>query len=280
MKFSHLGRNIELHADVEIGPEPVSAAQVKRLVQTGSTSALFHLAILTPNITHTHPTPPSHPISSIAALLHQFHHLFQTPHGLPPPRDTAHRITLPPTTSPVNVRPYRYPHYQKAEIEKQISELLSAGLIRPSTSPYSSPVLLVKKKDGTWRLCADHRALNSVTIRDRFPILTIDELLDELGHASWFSKLDLRQGFHQIPMHEADVEKTAFQTHHGHYEYLVMPFGLCNAPSTFQSAMNNLLGPFLSQFATVFFDDILVYSDSLDSHITHLRTIFQALVKS
>lgn len=128
-------------------------------------------------------------------------------------------------------------------------------------------------------MCVDYRTLNAITIHDHFPIPTIDELLDELGQVSWFSKLNLRQGFHQILMHEPNIEKTTFRTHQGHYEYSVMPFGLSNTPSTFRAAMNNLLTPFLRCFATVFFDDILVYSKSLSSHIQHLEMIFQALLQ-
>ena len=275
MRFRYADRDISLRADVAIGPEPASATQLKRLIQTGSTSEFYQLHVISPN----QPDPPDFPhhIQSIELLLQRYAHLFQPPTRLPPPRQVVHRITLQPSTAPVSVRPYRYPYFQKNEIEQQVSDLLSAGLIRPSTSPYSSPVLLVKKKDGTWRLCVDYRALNSNTVRDRFPIPTIEELLDELGCASWFSKLDLWQGFHQILMEEHDVEKTAFRTHNGHFEYLVMPFGLCNAPSTFQSAMNRLLQPFLRRFATVFFDDILIYSDSLSSHIQHLETVFRTL---
>lgn len=190
MHFNHLGQDISLKADVTIGPEPTSVAQLKCLIHTGSTSAFYHLSLV-PERQPEQPTT-QHPISSIANLLLQYDHLFQPPSQLPPPCNVVHRITLNPSTAPVNVRPYRYPHFQKNEIEKQIFYLFSAGLIRPSTSPYSSPVLLVKKKDGMWRPCVDYRALNSVTVRDRFPIPTIDELLNELGHTSWFSKLDLR----------------------------------------------------------------------------------------
>lgn len=128
-------------------------------------------------------------------------------------------------------------------------------------------------------MCVDYRALNSVTIKDRFPMPTIDELLDDLGHASWFLKLDLRQGFHQILMAEDDIPKTAFRTHQGHYEYRVMPFGLSNEPSTFQATMNALLQPFLRKFTVVFFDDILVYSTTLDDHLHHLTLVFEALLQ-
>ena len=174
MNFTHQGQKVSLTTDATIGLEPVSPAQLKRFIQTGSTSAFYQLNVRP--ITKTEPAPAQHPFPSIQHLLLRYHHLFQTPSRLPPPRQVVHRITLHPATAPINVRPYRYPHFQKNEIERQVSDLLSAGLIRPSSSPYSSPVLLVKKKDGTWRLCVDYRALNAVTIRDQFPVPTIDEL--------------------------------------------------------------------------------------------------------
>jgi hypothetical protein len=217
----------------------------------------------------------AHPL--LADLLQQHSDIFDEPQGLPPVRPCDHRVHLLPDTAPVAMRPYRYPQLQKDELKRQVAVMLAQGIIRILTSSFSAPVLLVRKADGTWRFCIDYRSLNAMTSKDKFPIPVVDELLDELHGARFFTKLDLRSGCHQVRMHPDDIEKTAFRTHHGHFEFLVMPFGLSNAPTTFQALMNDVLSPYLRRFVLVFFDDILIYSSSWAEHLQHVAIILNEL---
>lgn len=164
------------------------------------------------------------------------------PPGQPPNRGFEHTNKLEPGIQAVITTPYRHPKAYKDEIEKAIQELLALGHIKPSSSPFASSVVLVKKKDGTLRMCIDYRALNKKTLKNRYPIPRIDELMDELRGANYFSKIDLRFGYHQIRVRDQDIPKIAFWCHFGHFEFLIMPFGLTNAPATFQSYMNPSFG--------------------------------------
>ena len=188
----------------------------------------------------------------LQVLLQRYAKLFEEPTGLPPVRVHDCHIPLKDDKQVVKIRPYRYPTMQKDEIEKLVAEMKSTGIIRDSNSPFASLVMLVRKKDETWRLCIDYRQLNQLTVKDTFPIPLVEELLDELSGSSWFTKLDLRSGYHQIRMREEDIPKTAFRTHHGHYEFLVMLFGLTNALSTFQALMNHVFQLLLRRFVFFF----------------------------
>jgi hypothetical protein len=209
----------------------------------------------------------------LEALLLSFGGLFADPVSLPPKRAHDHRIILKPDAQPIAVRPYRYPAAHKDELERQCAAMMEQGIVRRSDSPFSSPVLLVKKPDGSWRFCVDYRALNALTVKDAFPI----PVVDELHGVKFFTKLDLQSGYHQVRMRPEDVHKTAFRTHDGLYEFLVMAFGLCNAPTTFQALMNDVLRQFLRRFVLVFFDDILIYSKTWADHLRHLQAVLNEL---
>ena len=197
--------------------------------------------------------------------------------GLPPPREVDFRIELHPGMSPISMTPHRMAPVELQELKVQIQELLGNGFIKPSTSPWGSPVLFAKKKDKTLQLCIDYRQLNRVTIKNRYPLSMIDDLFDQLKGARVYSKIDLRTGYHQLRVREADIPKIAFRTRYGHFEFTVMPFGLTNAPAAFMGLMNRVFQPYLDQFVVVFVDDILIYSQSEVEHEDHLRIVLQLL---
>ena len=163
------------------------------------------------------------------------------------------------------------------ELKIQLQELLDKGFIKPTVSPWGAPVLFVKKKDGSMRLCIDYRELNKVTLRNKYPLPQIDDLFNQLQGACVFSKIDLRSGCHQLRIRWEDVPKIACRTSYGHYELLVMPFGLTNVPVAFMDLMNRVFKPYLDQFVVVFIDDILVYSRTRDEHECHLSFVLQTI---
>ncbi|GJY85059.1 putative reverse transcriptase domain-containing protein [Tanacetum coccineum] len=199
--------------------------------------------------------------------------------GLPPARPVEFQIDLIPGAAPVARTPYRLAPSEMKELSEQLQELSDKGFIRPSSSPWGAPVLFVKKKDGSFRMCIDYRELNKLTVKNRYPLPRIDDLFDQLQGSSIYSKIDLRSGYHQLRVQEQDIPKTAFRTRYGHYEFQVMPFGLTNAPAVFMDLMNRVCKPYLDKFVIVFIDDILIYSKDKKEHEEHLKAILELLKK-
>lgn len=221
--------------------------------------------------------------SAISKVCREYRDIFYLPGDkLTSTKTIEHEITLLNNTAPVHVRPYRIPHAQKDELDRQIGKLLENDVIRPSNSPFNAPILLVPKEvdnsgEQKWRLAVDLRRLNDVTIGDSYPLPNITEILDQLGNSRYYSALDLAAGYHQIPVREEDKGKTAFSTGNAHYEFNRMPFGAKGAPAVFQRLMNTVLAGLIGKTCLVYLDDIIVWSSSVSEHETKLREVFERL---
>jgi hypothetical protein len=213
-------------------------------------------------------------------LLRQFAPSFSEPTGVNVKTGVYHTIPLVLGAEPPVHGMRRMSPAELAELQKQLTWYLDRGWIRPSTSAFGAPVVFAKKADGTLRFCLDYRALNNLTVKNRYPLPKIDELLDQLHGAKYFTSLDLSSAYHQIPMAPEDIHKTAFRTRYGHYEFTVMPFGLTNAPATCQAVMNDVLRPYLDKFASIYLDDCMIWSKTEDEHLHHIRLVLEAFAKA
>ncbi|GKD35051.1 putative reverse transcriptase domain-containing protein [Tanacetum coccineum] len=199
--------------------------------------------------------------------------------GLPSTRQVEFQIDLIHGAALVARAPYRLAPSKMKELSEQLKELSDKGFIRPSSSPWGAPVLFVKKKDGSFRMCIDYQELNKLTVKNRYPLPRINNLFDQLQGSSVYSKIDTRSCYHQLRVREEDIPKMAFQTRYGHYELQVMPFGLTNAPAVFMDLMNRVCKPFLDKFVVVFIDGILIYSKNKKEHEEHLKAVLELLKK-
>jgi hypothetical protein len=256
---------LTFQADKSSGEDPVGLAAVLCALQLNDTKDLDQ------RLTAINPV--------IADLLREYQDLFPEalPAGLPPDRGTPHVINLDPAIPVRNGYNPRHSPKERAAIEATIQQLLALGLIEESTNPFSAPVLLVEKKDGSLRMVVDYPRLNIATIRNSAPLPQIDDTLDALAGAKYFTSLDLHSGYHQLRIADQDVPKTSFKTHMGQFQFKVLPFGLCNAPATFQATMNKIFAPYLHKFVVVYLDDIMIYSRSEEEHKQHLALVFNLL---
>ncbi|KAJ0916254.1 putative nucleotidyltransferase, Ribonuclease H [Helianthus annuus] len=262
------GESLTIRGDTQYGlPEDVSMLKASRCLNRGCVIYMAQVII----------EEPKRKIEDLP-VISEYPEVFpEELLGLSPDRQVEFRIDIIPGAAPIARAPYRLAPTEMKELRTQLDELLAKGFIRPSSSPWGAPVLFVKKKDGLMRLCIDYRELNKVTIKNRYPLPRIDDLFDQLQGASYFSKIDLRSGYHQLRVRDEDVHKTAFRTRYGHYEFPVMPFGLTNAPAAFMDLMNRVCKPYLDKFVIVFIDDILIYSKNQADHEKHLRCILELL---
>ena len=256
-------------------PESIGRKEATRLLRRGAHALLVRPKLSLNSVTSDSATAKDHP--QLQALLHEYADIFQEVPGLPPMRPVDHTIPLIPGSQPVSRPMYRLSPLELEEVKRQVTDLLKKGMIRPSTSPYSAPILFVGKKDGSLRMCIDYRGLNATTVKNRYPLPRVDDLLDKLKGASYFSSIDLQQGYNQIRISETDIPKSAFRTPFGHYEYTVLSFGLANAPATFQAVMDRIFRPHIDKFVICYLDDILVYSKTLEEHLQHLRVVLDVL---
>jgi RNase H-like domain found in reverse transcriptase/Reverse transcriptase (RNA-dependent DNA polymerase)/Integrase zinc binding domain/Retroviral aspartyl protease/Chromo (CHRromatin Organisation MOdifier) domain len=271
--FQFQNQNVTIQADLERHKSLVSASTFSRVIRRGYKTFALLLKPEEPSTSSNIPAP------QVKTILDEFADVFpdDLPKGLPPQRSHDFKIELQPDALPIKKGLYRLSAKETEELKKQLHDLLEKGFIQPSLSPWGAPILFVNKKDGGFRLCVDYRALNKVTIKNSYPLPRMDEIFDRLTSAKFFTKIDLRSGYHQIRLDKDAIPKTAFRTRYGLFEFTVLPFGLTNAPSTFMALMNDVFHTYLDGFVVIYLDDILIYSSTLEEHLNHLRKILELL---